>query len=297
MIRVRFWGTRGGIVSPGRATQRYGGNTPCVQVVGFQSGEPGAAMRPGNPHVILDGGTGLASLQTTLMGGAWGQDLGELHFLLSHYHWDHIIGIPFFAPMFVKGNRVVFYGASIKDLRSSIERLFTSVYSPFKGTQNLAADLEYRRVEPGGMEVAGFQVRAAENRHPGGSLTFCIQYGPHMVVYSTDHEAGDPEVDSRLVELSRGAHLWILAARFSSEERQHREGWGHSSHLEAVKLALEAEVETAILFHHGPDYNDSTLDRMGLEAAEVAAGTRTEVLMARDGMVVEVGGAKGSHGG
>lgn len=306
MIRVRFWGTRGGIVSPGRATQRYGGNTPCVQVVGFQGGKPGAAMRPGNPHIILDGGTGLASLQMTLMRGPWGQGRGELHLLLSHYHWDHIIGLPFFAPMFVKGNRVVFYGASIKDLRSSIKRLFTSVYSPVKGTQNLSADLEYRRVEPSGMEVAGFQVRAAENRHPSGALTFRIQYGPHVVVYSTDHGAGELEVDSRLVDLARGAHLWILDAPFTQEQRERREGWGHSSHLEAVKLALQAGVETAVLFHHNSEHDDGTLDRMGLEAAKVAAGTRTKVLVARDGMVMDIGGApvsrqsggaKGSHGG
>jgi phosphoribosyl 1,2-cyclic phosphodiesterase len=306
MIRVRFWGTRGSIVSPGRATRRYGGNTPCVQVVGFQNGEPGAAMRPDNPHVILDGGTGLASLQTTLMGGAWGRGRGELHLLLSHYHWDHIIGIPFFGPLFVKGNRVVFYGASIKDLRSSIERLFTSVYSPLKGIQNVSADLEYRRMEPGGMELAGFQLRAAETRHPGTTLAFHIQYGPHVVIYSTDHEAGDLEADSRLVDLARGAHLWILDAPFTQEQRQRREGWGHSSHLEAIKLALEAGVETAVLFHHNSEHDDSTLDRMGLEAAKVAASTRTKVLMARDGMVVEVGdapvsgrsgGAKGWHGG
>jgi ribonuclease BN (tRNA processing enzyme) len=144
------------------------------------------------------------------------------------------------------------------------------------------------------MEVAGFQVRATENRHPGVSLTFRIQYGPHVVVYSTDHEAGDLEVDSRLVDLARGAQLWILDAPFTQEQRERREGWGHSSHLEAAKLALQAGVETVVLFHHNPDHDDSTLDRMGLEAAKLAAGTQTAVLMARDGMVVDVGDATAS---
>jgi len=257
--------------------------------VGFRGDEPGAATRLDNPLLILDGGTGLVPLQTVLTRGPWGRSRGELHVLLSHFHWDHLIGFPFFDPMFRKGNRIVLYGASVEAVRSSIERLFTSVYSPLKGVQNVAADLEYRRVEPGGMEIAGFQVQAADNRHFDGCFTFRIQYGSHVVVYSTDHEAGDQEVDSRLVELARGANLWILDAQLDSEERQRREGWGHSSHREAVNLALAAGVETAILFHHHPDHDDSTLDRMALEAAELAAGSRTEVLMARDGMVVDVG--------
>jgi ribonuclease BN (tRNA processing enzyme) len=246
-------------------------------------------MHADNPQLILDGGTGLASLQTNLMRGPWGRGQGKLHILLSHYHWDHLIGLPFFKPMFVKGNHVIFYGASLGDLQASIGRLFTSVYSPLKGAQNLAADLEYRQVNLAGMEVAGFQVRAVEARHPTTTLAFRIQYGPHVVVYTTDHVAGDPDVDARLVELARGANLWILDAQFNSELLPRFGGWWHSSHLEAVGLALEAEVEMAALFHHDPAHDDDTLDQMGLEAAEAAAGTQTEMLMARDGMVVDVG--------
>jgi ribonuclease Z len=294
MIRVHFWGTRGFTASPGKTTLRYGGNTPCVQVMGFQSKEPGAATRPGNPHVILDGSTGLVRLQETLMRGALGRGRGELHILLTHYHWEHLIGLPFFRPMFIKGNRIVFYGNSTAALRFSIERLFTSIYSPLKGARNLAADLEYRRIEPGGMEVAGFQVQAAENRHPGGSLSFRIQYGSQVVVYSTDHEVGNQQVDSRLAELARKAQLWILDTQGASEEWQGHKEESHSSHLDAVKLALETQVETAVLFHHHPNHDDDTLDQMGLEAAELAAGAQTEVLMARDGMVVEVGRTRAS---
>lgn len=289
MIRVRLWGTRGAIASPDRANQRYGGNTPCVQVIGYRDSQPGAALPDGNPHLILDAGTGLASLQTTLMRGAWGQGEGELHVLLTHYHWDHLIGLPFFAPMFVKGNRVVFYGSSVADLQSSIEQLFTSVYSPLNGTQNVAASLEYRETKPQGMDVAGFQVRAVEVRHTAPALAFRVDYEAHGVVYSTDHAAGDPEVDSRLVELARGAQLWILDAQFTPEEHQATGGYGHTSHVEAVKLGLEADVQTLVLFHHDPAHNDDMLDQMGLEAAEIAAGSHTRVLMARDGMLVEVG--------
>lgn len=290
MIRVTFWGTRGSIASPGSPTQRYGGNTSCVQVTGFQSGEPGAAMRPGNSQIILDGGTGLVSLGTALMAGPGGREQRELHLLLSHYHWDHLIGIPFFGPMRDKGRRVVFYGSSVRDVRSSIQRLFASAYNPLQSPENVAADLAYRRVERGGMQVAGFQVRAAENLHPGGSLSFRLQYGRQGVVYTTDHTAGDPGVDGRLLDLARGAQLWIVDAMFTPEELERYSDWGHNSHINAVQLALDAGVETVVLFHHDPGKGDRALDRVGKEAAETAAGTRTQVLMARDGMVVEVGG-------
>jgi phosphoribosyl 1,2-cyclic phosphodiesterase len=267
MIRVQFWGTRGGIPTPQWATGRYGGNTPCVQVTGSQNGTPGAAMRPGNPQVTLDGGTGLLTMQPTLMRGPVGQGRGELHFLLSHYHWDHVLGIAFFKSLSLPGNRAVFFGATVEELRTSIERLFTSVYSPIRGTQNLAADLAYRQVALGGMDVAGFDVRAAHNVHPAGSLSFRLQYGPHTVVYTTDHGVGDPDVDSRLVDLARGADLWILAALLSEEDKRAYPDVGHSTHLEVTRLALEAKVETAVLFHHNR-YDDNTLDRRQLEAAE-----------------------------
>ncbi len=290
MIRVRLWGTRGAISTPGPATQRYGGNTACVQVVGFQDDGPGRAARPDNPQLILDGGTGLAFLQTTLMRGPWGRGEGELHILLSHYHWDHLMGIPFFRPMFVRGNRIFFYGSSVQALRSSIERLFTSIYSPLESAQNVAADLEYHQIEPDGMEVAGFSVRTAETRHHATTLAFRIQYESHVVVYTTDHGAGDAEADAQLVALARGANLWILDAQFTAEQERDLQGWWHSSHLGAVKLAMEAGVEKVVLFHHDPAHNDGVLDRMGLEAAEMAAGTGTATLMARDGMLLDVGG-------
>ena len=288
MIRVQLWGTRGSLTTPGRQTLRYGGNTPCVQVVGFEGNEPGAAAQVDNPQLILDGGTGLVGLEKTLLSGPLGRGEGELHVLLSHFHWDHLIGIPFFSPIFTAGNRIVFYGASTQDLRSSIGRLFTSVYSPLKGVQNVAADLEYRQVEPSGMEIAGFRVRSAQNWHFGGCLSYRIDYGPNSLVYTTDHEAGDARVDAQLVALAQGADLWILDAQYASAERWYREGWGHSSHLEVTRLALAARVRKAILFHHSPDYDDATLDKMADEAKDLAADSPTEVLMARDGMVVEL---------
>ena len=148
MIRVRFWGTRGSITSPGRATQRYGGNPPCVQVMGYQSNSPGAAVQAGNPHIVLDGGTGLLSLQGSLIAGPWGRGEGDLHFLLSHYHWDHIIGFPFFEPL-----RDVHTYVTVYSLRRSEESLETTLNKslgtplfplPLKASK---AKIEFREVD------------------------------------------------------------------------------------------------------------------------------------------------------
>ena len=286
MIRLRFWGTRGSTVSPGPATRRYGGNTACVEITGFEKAIPGASRCPDTPRIILDGGTGLLSLQESLMAGPCGQGEGELHILLSHYHWDHIQGIPFFSPLFVPGNRVIFYGISVRDLRRSIERLFTSVYSPHKGAQNVAAYLEYRPLAVTDMNVAGFHLQVASNAHPGDAYTFRLRYGSHTVVYSTDHQSGDR--DPSLVALAKGANLWILDAQYTPQERLAHQGWGHSSHLEATRMALMAGVEIAVLFHHNPDHDDRTLDRMHEEAAQMAAQSKTQVVMARDGMAIEL---------
>lgn len=291
MIRLRFWGTRGSITTPGPDTQYYGGNTPCVEVIGFNSTEPGAASRQGNAHLMLDAGSGLAPLQQALMAGPCGQGESELHFLISDYHWDHIIGLPFFAPMFVAGNHVIFHGESVVRLEASIERLFVSNYSPHNGVKNVAAQLSYHQLplDASPTEISGFQVVASENVHTGKSVSYRLTYGAHTVMYSTDHQAGTAAVDARLVALARGIDVWILSAAYTLQERVTHPNWGHSSHLEAVALAVEAGVKTVVLFHHDPDHTDAQLDAMHREAVAAAAGSNLRVLMARDGLVIDVG--------
>jgi phosphoribosyl 1,2-cyclic phosphodiesterase len=290
MIRVKFWGTRGSITTPGQDNLFYGGETPCIELTGIPNPNPGAVTLPGNPYLILDGGSGLTALQVPLMAGACGRGEGDLNFLISHYHWDHMIGLPFFRPIFIPGNRITFYGDSEANLRSTLEQLFTSNYSPLKGTQNLAAALAYRQVFlDDEMNIAGFRVQATRHHHPGKALTYRIQYGKAVVVYSTDHGIGDPEVDNNLVALAQDADLWILDGMYTVEECQECLDWGHSSQIAATKLALQANVSTAVLFHHSPNHDDKILNQMGQEAAEIAADTPTRVLMARDGLVLDVG--------
>lgn len=289
MIRLEMWGTCGSITSPGRDRMQHGGNTSCVQVIAYDNGTPGASGNPDNPRVTLDAGSGLLALQEILMSGPAGKGRGWLHLLLTHYHWDHVTGLPTFVPLFVPGNRVSFYGASRHDLEECISTLFTSAYSPMKGVHNLASEIDYVTFNPKGMQVGGFHVTAARTNHPGTAWAYRLEHNGNSVVYAPDHEAGATASDHRLVELARGADVWLLDGMYTKEELPKRRGWGHSTPLDSVRLALEAGVKTLILFHHCPDYSDSTLDRMEREARQAAAGTGLEVLSARDCMVHTIG--------
>lgn len=289
MIRVHIFGSRGSIATPSLATAKYGGNTSCVWLVGCRHTGPGRASEPDAPRLVLDAGTGLAILQEELMAGPLGRGQGRLSLLFSHFHWDHLIGLPFFAPLFIAGNEIVLYGPSEQAVRESVERLFTSVYSPIQGTQNLAASISYRALPAQESELAGFQVATARNAHPGETLSIRVRFGGRTVVYSTDHEIGiEPSRDEGLVELAQGADLWILDAQYTPEEYQQHRGWGHANFVDAVGLAARAGVRRLVLFHHDPGHDDKRLDSLGLEALSLASESNLDVLVARDGMVVEV---------
>jgi len=286
MLRVQLWGTRGSITTPGEATSRYGGNTSCVELTYSEHVEPGSAIERDSSHLILDAGSALDDQQAVQMKGPCAQGQGEVHFFLSHYHWDHLMGLPFYTPMFIAGNRIHFYGSSVDDLQSAINRLFTSCYSPSE--DSLQAEFEYHAVEPEGMDVADFHVIATQVCHSSIAFSFRVQCGPTSVVYTPDHEVGDAETDAALIDSARDADVWILNANFTEEEKKSRSGWGHSSHIEATQLALKAGVKTAVLTHHNPDHDDAMLDQMGEEAKELAAGSQTMVRMARDKMVIDI---------
>lgn len=275
MIKVNFLGTRGSITTPGAATRRYGGHTSCVELIGMGDS--------GSRRLILDCGTGLVELPEAIAAGA----LGDIHILLTHHHWDHVQGLPFYAPVHSSESQLHLYGKSIREIEASVDRLFKPMYSPVNGVENVSAQLGFHEVNGVPSKVNGFTVRTAETRHSPAALSFRIELDGDVVVYTPDHEAGDPETDRQLVDLARGADLWILNGFFSPEEKI--EGWGHSCHLEAVDLAVEAGVRTLAIFHHNPDHADDVLDHMADAAVERARGTGTGVVMTRDGMVLEIG--------
>lgn len=273
-MRLVFWGTRGSISVPSPHKTRYGSNTACVSI------------QVGDHRLILDAGFGIVPLGERLM--AWRRPKEGLHLdlFLTHLHWDHVIGLPFFTPVFFRSTELTIWGRREDVLRETTERLFTSTYSPIKGTENLGATLAYQSVGADPVIRGPFRITSAPLRHPGGCLAYRVEAEDKAIVYATDHESGDPETDRGLVELSRGADVLIHDAHFTPTEFTHSPGYGHSSWQGALATARAAGVSTLVLFHHHHLYDDVTLDGLA-EDAQAAAPTPLTVLIARDGLVLD----------
>ncbi len=283
---ITIWGARGSIPTPGALTTRYGGNTPCVAVE--HGGDAGDRL------VILDAGTGIRLL---------GQDLVErgngplrVDLLLSHTHWDHIQGIPFFAPFFNDGNEVRVWGSKQGDVDLDVilRQQMHPVVFPVP-LDRVAAELFVEHVEPGGFEIDGFRVEAMRLRHPGNTLGYRLTpvEGGASMAYVTDNELGSggeyevgPGWRSELVEFLEGVEVLIHDAMYTPDDLEQHRGWGHSSYSEAVALAGDAGVGQLVLFHHRPEHDDAAMDNV-VEAAQAEAeesGHTFGVIAATEGM-------------
>jgi ribonuclease Z len=259
--KLVFWGVRGSTPTLERDTWRYGGNTPCLEFTA-----------PGDTHFILDCGTGLRMLGNQLQTqqnrwSRWRGDGGmEAHVLVTHYHWDHIQGIPFFHPFFEAHNRFHFYSFQSKhlgrnSLRQVLEAQVASPYFPVD-VSTMAASRLFREVSGGEKwEIEGTQISTAWLNHPQGCLGYRLDTAVGSVVYATDNEPGDAECDSNLRLLAQGADVLVYDAQYSPEQlASMRKGWGHSCWLEGVKIARECKVRNLVLFHHDPDSSSNTVD-------------------------------------
>jgi len=283
--QVTFWGCRGSIPTPGPATARYGGNTPCVAL----------EAENGKRLVILDAGTGIRVLGNELVRRAE-DGVVSVDLLLSHTHWDHIQGLPFFAPIFGKGNAVRIWGAKQGDvdLEVILRQQMHPVVFPVP-LDELAATRTVEHVTGAEFAIDGFAVRATRLRHPGNTLAYRLTPtagGPSMA-YVTDNELGpggdygEPRTWRRDFErFLGGVDLLIHDAMFTPEELAHHHGWGHSSYDDAVTLAAAVGAQRLVLFHHSPERDDAGMDQVAERAAEVAeqAGATLDVIAATEGM-------------
>lgn len=254
ITRLTFWGVRGSIPTLERNTWRYGGNTPCLEVAS-----------PTGTRFVLDCGTGLR-----MLGNRWKAENGgralEAHVLVTHYHWDHIQGIPFFHPFFESQNRFQFYSFQSQhlgpdSLKQVLEAQLASPYFPVNSSV-MAAGREFHEVTGGDKwDVHGTQVTTAWLNHPQKCLAYRLDTTEGSIVYATDNEPGVPEMDASLRELAHGADVLIYDAQYSPEDlATDRRGWGHSSWLEGVKVARDAKARNLVLFHHDPDSSDHVID-------------------------------------
>jgi phosphoribosyl 1,2-cyclic phosphodiesterase len=289
-VQVTFWGTRGSIPKPGPTTLRYGGNTSCV-----------AVRSDAGTLVVVDCGTGAHDLGQHLMADAAGSTV-DGHILISHTHWDHIQGLPFFAPLFQPGNTWHIFGP--RGLESSIRETLSGQmqYSYFPITPDqMNAAVDYHDLVEGTFDIGDIEVHTHYLNHPALTLGYRLEADGASVVYSSDHEPHDRELadggdmsvsrtDSRHVEFLRDADLVIHDTQYLGAEYAGRVGWGHSTVEYVVDAACQAGVRTLAIYHHDPGRTDDDVDAIVELARDRAAasGVDIRIIGAAEGLTVDV---------
>ncbi|EGP07483.1 MBL fold metallo-hydrolase [Afipia clevelandensis] len=272
-MSVRFWGVRGSIPCPGPNTVRYGGNTSCVEV------------RCGDHRLVFDAGSGLRALGLAL---ADEEQATDIDLFLSHCHIDHLIGLPFFVPAFVKGNRLRLWAGNLKaagGVQETVRKLMSYPLFPIE-IEAAQGKIEFNDFEPGAvlMPRPGIKVMTTPLNHPGGATGYRVEYGGRAMAYITDTELNADEIDPALLELARDASIVIIDTTYTDEELPEHVGWGHSSWQQAVRLANEAGVGKLFLFHHDPEHDDDEMDRIAAAAARARPGT----VVAKEGFSINI---------
>ena len=266
-FELEFWGVRGSLPAPGAATQKYGGNTPCLE------------LRCGAQTLIFDLGTGARALGERMVSDGGPQ---QAAIFLSHYHYDHLQGVPFFPPFYVPGRRFRIFGAT-REGRTTREAIAGQMVPPYFpiGIDTLRASIDFEEVRVGrAIRVGDARVRAFELNHPGGSLSFRVDFRGRSLVYATDSEFGSDR-DAPFARFARGTDVLVYDAMYTDEQYAKRRGWGHSPWSAAIEVARAAQAKTLVLFHHDPAHDDRELDRILRRARALRPGT----LAAREGDV------------
>lgn len=316
-MKVKFWGVRGSLpapITPGEIEEKLvqalkgargvdlfddeavlsylrtlpfhkrrttGGNTSCVQVSGD------------NTEIILDAGSGIRQLGLELMQGPCGEGKGTIHLFISHTHWDHIMGFPFFSPAYVPSNLIIIYGRHPR-IKERFEDQHHPDHFPVP-LETMSANVQFVHIEEDtSWNIGEFTVASIPLRHPGGSFAYKIEKDSRSFVYATDAEYKDlrPEAMQMYNSFYKKSEALVFDAQFSLEDAMEKEGWGHSSSLVGVDIALQADIKRLILFHHEPSYSDEKLQEIydkTIRYYEMVRRNRSlEIIMAREGLELEI---------
>lgn len=289
---ITFWGTRGSISTPGSSTEKYGGNTPCVSI------------KHKNTEVILDAGTGIRNLGLQIAQQIQkSSEKADLHLFLSHTHWDHIQGIPFFAPAYMKATKLKVYGSPKKEsfLEAILQHQMDINYFPIEMNQ-LAADISITEISDEKLQVGPITVEWQEQVvHPGGSVRFRLSAGNKRIVYATDVELdkiftnnGSNSTNQALAreysEFIRDVDLLIADGQYTDEEYPSKVGFGHTSIPVLIEVAHKQNVKQLAVFHHDPQHSDTMLDKLWKSYAPQYAvhATPMNLFWAREGMTIAI---------
>ena len=275
---MKFWGVRGSIPTPGPNTVRYGGNTSCVEV------------RSGDEIIILDAGTGLRALGQSLLAEFKNQPL-NLTLLLTHTHWDHIQGLPFFGPIYDSRCRLRILGCegARKGLVSALTGQMESTYFPVP-FDKLPSNIEIEELKNFNFNIGPVQVRAqrAQSSRPVRRLPAVHARG--SVAFFPDTEPRPGGEDREMIEFLRDADVLILDSQYDAAEYERHAGWGHGCVDDSVALALAAKVKRLCLFHHDPDHSDKQIDALVQHARQLVTRQRAKLKVdaAREGMTIRL---------
>jgi phosphoribosyl 1,2-cyclic phosphodiesterase len=275
-MRVKFWGVRGSTPTPQPENMRYGGNTSCVEV------------RVGEQLYIFDCGTGFRVLGQQLR-----DEFGEkklplsAHVFVSHFHWDHIQGIPFFGPLYDRADSQFLFHCSsrTRSLKQVMDEQMASPYFPVNLSQ-MQAQQKFYDIDSGRLTLEdGVQIQTSWLNHPQGCMGFRMETKDGVLVYATDNEPGDAAFDKSVRKLAEGADVLIYDAQYLPEEyAAEKRGWGHSHWREAVNVVMESGAKELVLFHHDPDHNDVVIDKI----VDDARNYYPKVRAAAEGMEIRI---------
>ncbi len=279
-MKLRFWGVRGSFAMAGREFLRYGGNTTSIEL-----------LTAAGQRLLVDLGTGATEMAKQLMGSEFGKGKGKLPILLTHTHLDHIQGLPFFTPFFIKGNEIRILGANPSSglsLEATLQNQLAPHYSPLNGLENLAAGVSIESFQPGAtFEVPGYQITSAAVPHGSMWTTgFRIAADGKVVTILSDVEYPRPDDPlPQAIDLARNADLLIHDAMHADHEYDQRRGWGHSPARAGVIVAERAGAKKLALFHHNPDATDDMIDE---NVERTAKSTKVPVIAAAEGSYLDV---------
>lgn len=297
---LRFWGVRGSYAAPFASHLGVGGNTSCVE------------LRVGDDVLVCDAGTGIIPLGEQLMAQS---TVRNLLVIFTHYHWDHICGLPFFTPAFSPDWQIQFFGPgeSPTDIERSLSEQMKAPYFPVE-TETWMANIAYLAAQRDGLTHGPFRIRYSNVHHPGVTFGYRIDVSGRSIVYVSDNEfafleesirrrAGEFTEEEQVMleqiqleerhlelELLRGADILIADAQYTPSDYSMKRGWGHSCYIDTVNAAIDARVGRLYLYHHDPAHDDQVIEEILMHSQRIIRerNSNLECHVAREGLQVEI---------
>lgn len=270
-LTLRFWGVRGSIPTPSLENLRYGGNTACVEI------------RSADAILIFDLGTGARKLGEDLIAEHQGRPI-TLHVFLTHYHWDHLQGLPLFGPLYNPANNITFHGpAQLGSIEEHLRGQMAAPYFPVDFNQ-VPTQMKFTETGTETITIGDIRVDSFPMNHPQGAFGYRVRSAAGTIIYASDREHGNADSDRILREVAKDADVLIYDAQYTPDDYPAHKGWGHGTWFEGAKVAHDSNVNQLILFHHDPAHDDLKMDRIEEDARRHFPNT----LAAREGLAIQL---------